>query len=175
MDVFVGALAFVLGASLVSCAPSSTTPPAAAASPKPGPSTNAFAGRTAPDFSRPDLNGVRFTLSAAQGHVAVVKFIAKYCVPCQRTLPAIERLHRDHPEVTIVGVSEDESEDDARSLVALYQLTFPIVHDQGNVLAGRYRVTALPVTFVVDAAGAVSWVGGPATTEGELTSAILGR
>jgi thiol-disulfide isomerase/thioredoxin len=103
----------------------------------------------------------------------VVKFIAKNCVPCQRTLPAMERLHREHPDIVIVGVSEDETEDDARALAGLHRLTFPVVVDSGNVLAGRYRVTDLPVTFVVDRAGTIVWVGGPEKSEGELVSAVL--
>jgi peroxiredoxin len=173
MRCVVVAVALTLG--LTGCAPTST--PAAASSPatSSGSCPNRLEGTAAPDFSRPDLDGKRVALSAARGHVAVVKFIAKYCVPCRRTLPAIQRLHIEHPDVMIVGVSEDETEDDARAVVALYKLTFPIIHDRGSVLAGRYRVTDLPVTFVIDRTGNVSWVGGPEKTENELTSAILAR
>jgi cytochrome c biogenesis protein CcmG/thiol:disulfide interchange protein DsbE len=109
----------------------------------------------------------------ARGKVAVVKFIAKHCVPCQRTLPAVERLHLQHPDITIVGISEDDNEDDARSLASVHRVTFPIVYDSGNVLAGRYRVTELPMTFVVGRAGAIVWVGGPEKSEDDLTRAVL--
>ena len=44
--------------------------------------------------------------------------------------------------------------------------------DRGNVLAGRYRVTQMPVTFIVDAEGVVRWVGGPDQTEQELEQAL---
>jgi peroxiredoxin len=161
--------------ALVSCA---CAPPSAGAGAQepatPSSSPSPLQGKDAPDFSRPDLGGARFALSTARGHVAVVKFIAKYCVPCQRTLPAMERLHREHPEVVIVGVSEDETEDDARALASLHKLTFPVLHDRGNVLAGRYRVTDLPVTFVIDRLGAIAWVGGPDRSETELVRAVLG-
>jgi peroxiredoxin len=162
-----------LAASCVACGPHATSPgpgdPAVRASSSPSP----LEGKPAPDIARPDLEGGRFTLSSARGRVAVVKFIAKNCVPCRRTLPAMERLHREHPEIVIVGVSEDETVDDARALASLHGLTFPVVQDSGNVLAGRYRVTDLPVTFVINRDGTVVWVGGPEKSEHELVSAVL--
>jgi thiol-disulfide isomerase/thioredoxin len=155
---------------LIGCAsqPPPTTP-APASSPSP------LTGKSAPDFGRTALDGARFDLVESRGHVTVVKFVAKYCVPCQRTLPAMERLHREHPDVVIVAIAEDDTEDDARQLIAAHHLTFPVIHDRGNALSGRYRVTDLPITFVLDKSGVVTWVGGPDRTESELTAAILAK
>jgi alkyl hydroperoxide reductase subunit AhpC len=36
---------------------------------------------------------------------------------------------------------------------------FPVVHDDGHALAGRFRVTELPAMFVVDARGVIRWQG----------------
>lgn len=102
----------------------------------------------------------------------MVKFFAKYCEPCTRTLPAAEQLHRKHPKVAFVGVSEDEYPSDAEELIASYGLSFPVIYDRGNVLAGRFRVTEMPATFVVDRAGIVRWVGGPGQSEDDLTAAL---
>jgi peroxiredoxin len=159
----------------IACAPPASSDGAAASSDGAAASSpSPLRGKPAPDFSRPDLDGARFVLSGARGRVAVVKFIAAHCAPCKRTLPAIEQLHRDHPDIVVVGVSEDDTEDDARALASLYKLTFPVVHDSGSVLAGRYRVTELPVTFVVDRTGTVAWVGGPEKSERDLVGAALG-
>ena len=73
----------------------------------------------------------------------------------------------------IVAVAEDESEDDALGLVAAHHLTFPVVHDGGHVLGGRYRVTDLPVTFVVDRTGVVRWIGGPEKSDADISAAAL--
>jgi hypothetical protein len=62
-----------------------------------------------------------------------------------------------------VGISLDEDGDVARKSVARHHLTFPVVHDAGNVLAGRLRVTELPISFVVvveEGQGRIRWVGG---------------
>lgn len=115
--------------------------------------------KAAPEFSRRTLDGTRIETGTLRGRVVVVKFFAKYCEPCQRTLPALESLHRRHPELAIIGVAEDERRADVEEVVRRFSLTFPVVHDADNVLAGRYRVSALPATFVIDANGVVRWSG----------------
>ena len=48
-----------------------------------------------------------------------------------------------------------------------------MVHDSGNVLAGRYRVNALPAAVVIGHDGRVAWVGGPEHPEQALRQAAL--
>ena len=81
----------------------------------PASSPSPLVGSAVPDFRRPTLDGATFDTKAERGHVVVVKFFAKYCEPCRKTLPETERLHRARPEITIVGVDEDEHESDARA------------------------------------------------------------
>lgn len=147
----------------------------ACGSPKPAEappsSQSTLLGKPAPSFHRDTLAGARVDV-ASPGKVVVVKFVATYCQPCLKTLPAIESLHERHPEILIVGVSEDEHEAEARQLVARHNLTFPVVHDTQQVLAARYRVHDLPVTYVLDGKGNVAWVGGPEKSEADLVAAI---
>jgi thiol-disulfide isomerase/thioredoxin len=125
-----------------------------------------------PDFVRATLDGRRVSTSQLRGHTIVVKFFADYCQPCKRTLPIAEQLHEENPGVAFVGVSEDEDAATARGLVRSMGLSFPVIRDQDNVLAGRFRVRELPFTFVVDRRGIVRWVGGPAQTGRDLARAI---
>lgn len=106
-----------------------------------------------------------------QGPV-LVKFFADYCQPCKTTLPAAERIHEEYPDVAFLGIDEDETKETARDLARRYGLTFPVVHDPGNVLAGRFRVSAMPATFVADASGVIRWVGAEGQTEDELRQAV---
>ncbi len=128
--------------------------------------------RELPRFHRVTLAGAPLDTSALAGRVVVVKFFAAYCGPCQRTLPVAEALHRDRPDVAFVGVSEDERQSDAAAQVERYSLTFPVIHDRGNVLAGRFRVTELPATFVVDRHGRIAWVGGSTQESDALRRAV---
>ena len=135
-------------------------------------SQSSLLGKPAPAFKRAALDGSNVEIGAGGGKVVVVKFVAKYCEPCTRTLPAIEKLHESHPNIVIVGISEDEKESEARELQATYHLTFPLVHDSQQVLAARWRVRDLPVTYVLNGAGNVAWVGGPEKSETDLVAAI---
>jgi peroxiredoxin len=125
-----------------------------------------------PAFRRPALQGGTFDTAEASGQVLVIDFFADYCKPCQRTLPALQAMHRTHPELAIVGVSLDESAAGAWKSIRRHHLTFPVVHDAGNVLAGRYRVTELPFGFVVDLAGKVRYAAGPGQPEDALERAV---
>lgn len=125
-----------------------------------------------PDFERATLDSRLVSTRKLRGRTVVVKFFAAYCGPCKRTLPAAERLYQRNPGVAFVGISEDSDAATARALSRRMGLTFPVVLDQDNVLAGRFRVTAMPVTFVVDGRGVVRWVGGPGQTEHDLAQAI---
>jgi thiol-disulfide isomerase/thioredoxin len=138
----------------------------------PASSTSQLLRRPMPSFQRAALDGSTFDSRAHPSGVVVVKFFAKYCEPCKKTLPAAEKLHRDRPDVAFVGVSEDESASAARDLVSLHGLTFPVVHDAGNVLAGRFRVSEMPVVFVSGRDGAIAWVGGPEQSEDALARAV---
>jgi peroxiredoxin len=128
--------------------------------------------RPLPSIRRPTVQGATFDSDAHRGGVVVVKFFAKYCIPCQRTLPAAQALHRNRSDVVLVGVSEDEYDSGAQAQITQYGLTFPVVRDAGNVLAGRFRVTEMPVTFVSNAKGQIVWVGGPNQAEDDLARAV---
>lgn len=106
------------------------------------------------------------------GSPVLVKFFADYCQPCKETLPAAERVHEAYPDVVFVGIDEDESSEAARAVASRYGLTFPVVHDGSNVLAGRFRVATMPMTFVADASGVIRWVGAEGQTEDDLRRAV---
>ena len=101
-----------------------------------------------------------------------MKFFADYCRPCQETLPAAERVHEAHPEVAFLGIDEDESEEVAAGVVRKFSLSFPVLHDADNVLAGRFRVSVLPATFVADSTGVIRWVGADGQSEDDLRRAV---
>lgn len=150
-------------AVLTGCAGPSVMPPQ---------TPSALLAKPLPDFKRRTTEGASVDTAALRGKVVVVKFFAKYCEPCKKTLPAVEALAKRSTQVAFVGIAEDESMADVLEVVREYELTFPIVHDQGNVLSGRYRVRDLPVTFVADAKGVVRWVGGSGQGEDDLADAL---
>lgn len=142
-----------------------------ASSPPPPSSPSRLLGESIPSFKRTTVQGDEVRSEGA-ARLLVVDFFAEYCRPCQRSLPALEILHRTRPEVSVVGVSLDENATQARRTILRHGLTFPIVHDPQHLLAGRFRVTDLPICFLADRAGRIVWVGGPDQPEGALARAV---
>jgi peroxiredoxin len=127
--------------------------------------------RPCPEFRRQALDGSVVETGSLRGRVVLVDFFAEHCAPCARSLPSIEALHRAMPDVAVLGVSEDEDATGAGRMVERHGLTFPVVLDEGHALAGRFRVTDIPATFVVDARGVVRWQGGG--EDGEDVGAVV--
>jgi peroxiredoxin len=142
------------------------------ASTAPRSAPSALLDKSMPDFRRRDVSGEEIDTEKMRGRAIVVKFFADYCEPCKRTLPAVESLREKRGDVRFIGISEDEDPALARAVAARYGLTFPVVHDAGQVLAGRFRVGELPITFVVGPEGNVRWVGGPRQSDGDLAAAL---
>lgn len=144
---------------------------AAASGPPPASSPSPLLGRPLPGFERVAVGGQAIDSAALRGRVVVVKFFARWCAPCVRSLPALERLHRARREVQVIGVSLDEDAADAQEQIARHGLSFPVIHDPARVLGGRFRVAELPIAFVADRAGTLVWVGGPDKSHADLDRA----
>jgi cytochrome c biogenesis protein CcmG, thiol:disulfide interchange protein DsbE len=143
----------------------------ASAGPPPPSTPHPLLGQAAPEFRRASVQGE--TVATASGHVTVVEFFARWCLPCQRRLPAVEKLRGDVSGVSFVGISLDERIQDALVQVRAYHLGFPVILDVGRVLAGRFRVTELPAVIVVGKDGRIAWFGGPEQPEDALRRAVV--
>ena len=104
----------------------------------------------------------------------VLELFSEHCAPCAISLPSAEEAHRSRPEVTFIGLSVDDDAGGAARMAERHRLTFPVVHDEGRVLAGRHRLTELPSTVIADKQGTVRWVGTRALSTDELLRAIDG-
>lgn len=118
------------------------------------------------------LDGRSVDSDQHRGQILVVKFFATYCVPCKTSLPWFQAWSARHPEVLVLGVDTDDHASQAESMVRDHALTFPVLHDQGHTLAARFRVRAMPITFVIDGQGQVRWVGGSDAHEATLDAAV---
>jgi peroxiredoxin len=164
LPMALGALAPLLA---LACAHAPEAPPPPSA---PSP----LLGQEVPAFRRPTVQGPVFDTAAprASRRVLVVDFFAAYCRPCQRALPALEALHEARPDVEIVGVSLDDGPEGAVAMINRHHLTFPVVHDMEHVLAGRFRVSELPTSFVADAEGRIVWTSGAAQAASQSDDAL---
>jgi thiol-disulfide isomerase/thioredoxin len=163
-------MAVSAGAVALGCAAAAARPPESA------PSRLLATG--APELNRATLTAdatgaeARLLLADFRGRLVIVDFFAEFCEPCLGQLPELEAIRQSRPEVAIVGVAEDADPEISLRVVQQLQLRFPIVYDRGHVLSGRYRVAALPATFVLDRAGVVRWVSKGACARAELEAVL---
>ena len=79
-------------------------------------------------------------------------------------LPELNRLHRRHSRngIRFIGISVDQGDLGALSdWVESNDLEFPVLRDNHRVVAERYQIKQLPMTFVVDDSGHVLSIGAP--------------
>jgi cytochrome c biogenesis protein CcmG, thiol:disulfide interchange protein DsbE len=101
-------------------------------------------------------NGASTLADLGGGGYVVVNFFASWCHPCIAEAALLNELQRKLAgRGTIVGVSWNDSSDDARAFADRHGVGFPIVRDVDGDFAQAYGVTALPETFVIDPEGRV--------------------
>jgi len=117
-------------------------------------------GQQAPGFTLLTLDGGRASLTDHRDKLVVLNFWATWCQPCTVEMPSLEALWQRYRErgLIVVGVSVDRGAPKAllEPYVRNLKLTFPILLDPDSKTSDRWRVTALPATFLVRPGGEVA-------------------
>jgi thiol-disulfide isomerase/thioredoxin len=114
----------------------------------------------APELRAQDLAGVPKTLADYRGKVVLLNFWASWCPPCLREMPSLERLRvkmAGRP-LEIVALDSAEAPQEVNAYLARMKLGFPILLDPDGSNTKRWKVFALPTTFMLDAEGRVRYV-----------------
>lgn len=113
-------------------------------------------GHPAPGWTLPRPAGGRVSLASFRGHPVVLNFWATWCTPCRQEMPALSRWYREaRGKLVILGVDQEEPPAVVNSFVRQFHVTYPVVLDESGTVTARYRVAALPVSFVIDAHGVI--------------------
>lgn len=135
-------------------------------------------GQRGPAFRLATLDGRTIALEDWRDKLIVLNFWATWCTPCTLEMPTLEALwtrYRDRGLV-VVGISVDRGA--PRALLDPYvtslKLTFPILLDPDVATATKWRVTALPATFIVKPGGEVAGfaVGAREWNSAEMTALL---
>lgn len=131
-------------------------------------------GKPAPDFTLDLLAGGKFKLSEHADSVLVLDFWASWCGPCMQTMPKIERVVGEFPEVKLIAVNLEEGPDQVQAALARLNLDVQVALDETGRVAQMYGATAIPQTVVVGRGGFVArvFVGGGGPFEQNLRDAL---
>jgi len=119
---------------------------------------------TAEDFTLPDIDGGKISLSDYRGKVVFLNFFATWCPPCMEEMPSMQTLHDEmrFDNFVMLAVCLDKTGISAVKDFAWDKgYTFKVLHDPDGAVAYRYGVRSIPATFIIG-------------KEGKIESSILG-
>ena len=112
-----------------------------------------------------------------RGNVVVINFWASWCKPCESEAADLEaawRYYQPGGEVIFLGVDYVDTEPEARSYLAKFEITFPNGPDMGTKISQLFnRSLGVPETYIIDQEGTLRYVKiGPFSSVDELRAII---
>jgi thiol-disulfide isomerase/thioredoxin len=113
----------------------------------------------APAFSLASRAGGQVSLADLKGQVVMINFWASWCGPCRQEFPALDQIYAKYKPMgfTLVAINVESEKADAEKFLATTPASFPILFDPDNSVSGKYGVSAMPTTILVDRQGRVRW------------------
>jgi outer membrane lipoprotein-sorting protein/peroxiredoxin len=140
-----------------------------------GQQSSKLVGKSAPPFKLEDLSGQRFELASLRGKPVLLDFWTTWCGPCKEEIPVLEKLHRDNPDLMVLGVDVGEDAATVRKFMGENKMTYPILLGGKDRMVESYEARAFPSVVVIDKDGVVRnyLTGYGKETDAQLRPAIL--
>lgn len=133
--------------------------------------------QAAPDFTVYDLEGRAHKLSDFKGKPVVLNFWASWCGPCKSEMPDFDEAYAQYGQdihFLMVNLTDgyQETVESASSYIADSGYGFPVYYDTDMDAAATYGVSAVPVTYFIDAEGYLVAMGQGALSADRLAQGI---
>ncbi|MGB9857965.1 MAG: TlpA disulfide reductase family protein [Dictyoglomaceae bacterium] len=106
------------------------------------------------DFSLPDIRGKNYSLSQFKGKVVLLNFWATWCPPCRLEIPILNKIYKEYKksEFEIIAVSLDTDVERLKNFLKENPVNFLVLLDKSGVIGFKYKVEAIPTSFLIDKA-----------------------
>ncbi len=102
------------------------------------------------------LDGTPLAADTLKGKPVVLNFWAPWCPPCRLELPWLERLHKENPNLLVLGVEDDTDEyANAIDLARRVGLSYSLVRSSESLHRRVGQVHSLPTTLFISRSGHV--------------------
>lgn len=135
------------------------------------------AGKPAVDFTYPDPDGKRTSLSDFKGKVVLVDVWATWCGPCRKEIPALKELEKEFhdKEVVFLSVSIDEAKDEQKwkDFIRKEDLKGVQLFASGwSEICQIYEIKGIPRFMVFDRQGRIVNTDAPRPSDPELKTML---
>jgi len=136
-----------------------------------------------PDFSLVLFDGYQYegksvlSLESLQGNIVVINFWASWCKPCESEAADLEaawQIYQPMGNVTFVGIDYVDTEPEALSYLAKFDITYPNGPDLGTNISQLFnRNLGVPETYFLDRDGILRYIKiGPFSSANEIITII---
>ncbi len=115
-------------------------------------------GATPSPITLPELgkSSTRFSTASDKGTDTVVNFWASTCTACTTETPALESEYKAlGGKVAFVGIDVADKTMLGTAFAQRYAVTYPLLTDNSGETAGRFEISGLPYTVILDPHGKV--------------------
>ncbi|MGH9402326.1 MAG: TlpA family protein disulfide reductase [Terriglobia bacterium] len=112
-------------------------------------------GDKAPAFTLQKASSGTLSFKDGGHHVTLINLWATWCPPCVMEAPSLEKFaSRMQPlGVRVIGVSVDQDFPALQKFISGYGITYSILRDPNQELAGRFGTYKFPETYIFDRNG----------------------
>ena len=112
-----------------------------------------------PRVSLPMISGETVHVSDYKGKVVLLDFFASWCIPCRKSFPELELLHRQYESkgLVVIAVNVDEERKNADAFLQMFPHSMRIAFDPKGIVAEAFAVSAMPSTMIVDRSGHIRY------------------
>ena len=115
--------------------------------------------KQAAPFTLTLFDGKVIRLEDFRGKVVFLNFWASWCIPCRaeaKTLEAAWQKHKDRG-VVFLGIDIQDKEEDARTFMKEFGITYLNGRDASGKIAVDYGVWGIPESFFIDGQGRITY------------------